>query len=132
VEAAKRGGLAGFWVKWGWIRDMGNFAYTKHKCVGDFCSKWGGFRFRGVYQFVSDVRWVSGIVERPNVNANALLVSCRDFKFGVSYEGVEGFIPLDEEPGVVDEFKGKIPLGYGVDAIGGLLRSFVVLPKGFS
>jgi hypothetical protein len=75
---------------------------------------------------------MSGIVGRPNANTNALLISCRDFKFGVSYEGVEGFVPPDEEPGVVDEFKGKIPLGCGVDAVGGFLRLFVVLPKGFT
>jgi hypothetical protein len=50
--------------------------------------------------------WVSGIVERPNANANVLLVSCRDFKFGVGYEGVEGLIPTNEEPGVIDELKG--------------------------
>jgi hypothetical protein len=49
---------------------------------------------------------VSGIVERPNANTNALLVSCGDFKFRVSYEGVKGFVPMDEEPRVVDKFKG--------------------------
>jgi hypothetical protein len=106
VDASKRGGLAGFWVKWGRIRDMGNFAYTKHKCVGDFFSEWGGSGFGGMYWFVSDVRWVSGIVERPNANANALLVSRRDFKFGVGYEGVEGLVPTNEEPRVIDELKG--------------------------
>jgi hypothetical protein len=42
----------------------------------------------------------------PDANANALLVTCRDFEFGVSNEGVKGFVPMDEEPGVVDEFKG--------------------------
>jgi hypothetical protein len=106
MDASKRRGLAGFWVKQGWIRDMGNFAYTKRKCVGDFFREWGGFGFRGVYWFISDVRWVSGIVVRPNANANALLVSCRDFKFGVGYKGVEGLVPMNEEPRVVDEFKG--------------------------
>jgi hypothetical protein len=49
---------------------------------------------------------VSGIVGRPNANTDAFLVSCRDFKFGVSYKGVEGFIPTDEEPRIIDEFKG--------------------------
>jgi hypothetical protein len=49
---------------------------------------------------------VLGIVERPNVNADAFLIPGGDFKFGVSYEGVEGFVPTDEEPRVVDEFKG--------------------------
>jgi hypothetical protein len=106
VDASKRGGLARFGVKWGWIRDMGDCAYAKRKCVGDVLSKWGGFGFRGMYWFVSDVRGVSGIVGRPNVNADALLVSCRDFKFGVSYKGVEGLVPTNEEPGVVDELKG--------------------------
>jgi hypothetical protein len=75
---------------------------------------------------------VSGIVGSPNANADALLVSCRDFKFRVSDEGVEGFVPPDEEPRIVDELKGKIPLGCGVDVIGGFLRLFVVLPKGFT
>jgi hypothetical protein len=106
VDAMKRRWLTGFWVKWGWIRDMSNFAYTKRKCVGDFFSEWGGFGFRGVYGFVNNVRRVSGIVARPDVNTNALLVSCRDFKFGVGYEGVKGFVPPNEEPGIVDKFKG--------------------------
>jgi hypothetical protein len=90
----------------GWIRDVSNFTYSKRKCVGNFFSEWGGFGFRGVYWFVSDVRWMSGVVGRPNANTNALLVSSRDFKFRVSYESVEGFVPTDEEPRVVDEFKG--------------------------
>jgi hypothetical protein len=106
MDASKCRGLAGFWVKRGQIRDMGNFAYTERKCVGDLFSEWGGFRFRGVYWVVSDISWVSGIVEGPNANANALLVSCRDFKFGVGYEGVKGLVPTNEEPGVVDELKG--------------------------
>jgi hypothetical protein len=49
---------------------------------------------------------VSGIVERPNANSNALLVSYGDLKFGVGYEGVKGLIPPDKKPGVVDKFKG--------------------------
>jgi hypothetical protein len=106
VDAAKRRRLAGFWVERGWIRDVSNFAYTKRKCVGDFFREWGGFGCRGVYWFVNDIRWVSGIVGRPNANGNALLVSYRDFKLGVSYESVKGFVPTDEEPRVVDEFKG--------------------------
>jgi hypothetical protein len=49
---------------------------------------------------------VSGIVGRPNANTDAFLVSCGDFEFGVSYEGVKGFVLTDEEPGIIDEFKG--------------------------
>jgi hypothetical protein len=106
MDAMKRGWLAGFWVKQGQIRDMSDFAYSKRERVSDFFSEWGGFRFRGVCWYVSDVRWVSGIVGRPNANTNALLVSCRDFKFGVGYEGVKGLVPPNEEPGVVDKLKG--------------------------
>jgi hypothetical protein len=56
----------------------------------------------------------------------------RDFKFGVGNKGVEGFVPPDEEPGVIDEFEGEVSLGHSVNAIGGFLRSFVVLPEGFT
>jgi hypothetical protein len=49
---------------------------------------------------------VLGVVARPDVNANALLVYCRDFKLRVGYKGIKGLVPTDEEPGVVDEFKG--------------------------
>jgi hypothetical protein len=49
---------------------------------------------------------VSGVVGRPNANANTFLVSCGDLKFGVSDESVKGFVPADEKPRVVDEFKG--------------------------
>jgi hypothetical protein len=59
-----------------------------------------------VYWFVLDVGGMSGIVRWPNVNANSFLVACRDLKFGVSDKGVECVIPPDEEPGVVDKFKG--------------------------
>jgi hypothetical protein len=59
-----------------------------------------------VYWFVCDVGWVLGVLEWPDANANSLLVTCRDFEFGVSDEGVEGLVPTDEEPRVVDEFKG--------------------------
>jgi hypothetical protein len=55
VDAAKRRWLARFWIKWGWIRDTRNFAYTKRKGVSDFFRKLGGVRFRRVYWFVSDV-----------------------------------------------------------------------------
>jgi hypothetical protein len=106
VDAMKHRGLAGFRLKWGWIRDVGNFAYTKHKCVSDFFGKWGGFGFRGVCWFVCDVRWVSGVMAWPNANANSLLVTCRDFEFRIGYEGIESLVPTDEEPRVVDGFKG--------------------------
>jgi hypothetical protein len=100
---------------------MSDFAYTKRECVGDFFKEWGGFGFRGVYWFISDVCWVSRIMGGPNVNTNALLVYCRDLELGVSDKGVKGLVPPDEEPRVVDEFKGEVPLGCGVDAIGGFL-----------
>jgi hypothetical protein len=106
VDAAERRGLAGFRLKRGWIRDVGNFTYTDCECISDSFGKWGCFGFRRVYWFVCDVRWVSGVVTWPNVNTNSLLVTCGDFEFRVSYEGVEGFIPPDEEPQVVDEFEG--------------------------
>jgi hypothetical protein len=106
VNAAKHRWLTWFWVKQGRIRDVSNFAYAKRKCVSDFCREWGGVGFGGVYWFVNDVRWVSGIMGRPNVNTDAFLVSCGDFKFGVCYESVKGSVPMDEEPRIVDEFKG--------------------------
>jgi hypothetical protein len=106
VDVAKRRRLTGFWVKRGWIRDVSNFAYAKHKCVSDFFREWGSFWCRGVYGFVNDVQWVSGVMGRPNANTNALLVSGGDFEFGVSYESIKGFVPTDEEPGVVDKFEG--------------------------
>jgi hypothetical protein len=81
VDAVKRRRLTWFWVKRGWIGDVSNFAYTKRKCVSDFCRKWDCAGFRGMYWFVDDVGWVSGIVGRPNVNTNAFLVSCGDLKF---------------------------------------------------
>jgi hypothetical protein len=66
------------------------------------------------------------------VNANSLLVGGRDLKFGVYDKGVKTLIPPDEEPRVIDEFKGKISLRGGVDSVGGFLGSFMVLPKGFT
>jgi hypothetical protein len=104
VDAAKRRWLARFWVKWGRIRDTRNFTYAKRECISDFCRKWGGVGFRGVYWFVNDIRWVSGIVGGPNTNTDAFLVYCGDFKFGVGDEGVKGLVPPNKEPGVVDEF----------------------------
>jgi hypothetical protein len=106
VETSERGGLARFWLEWSWIRDVRDFAYTKRKCVSDFFREWGSSGFRGVYWFVCDVGWMAGIVCWPNANANSLLVTGRDFEFGVSYEGVESLVPTDEEPRVVDEFEG--------------------------
>ena len=55
VDATKRRWLAGFWMKQGWIRDVGNFAYTERKYVGDFFRKWSGVGFGGVCWFVNDV-----------------------------------------------------------------------------
>ena len=43
---------------------------------------------------------------RPNANTDAFLVPCGDFKFGVGDEGVKGLVPTDEEPRVIDKFKG--------------------------
>jgi hypothetical protein len=106
MDAMKHGGLMGFWLKRCRVGDVSNFAYSKRKCVGDFFGKRDGFGFGGVCWFMGNVRWVSGIVLWPNTNANSLLVPCRDFKFGVSYEGVKSLVPTDEEPRVVDEFKG--------------------------
>jgi hypothetical protein len=106
VDTSKYRGSTRFWLEWGWIRDVRNFAYTKRKCVSDFFGEWGGFGFRGVYWFVCDVGWMSRIMVWPNVNANSLLVTCRDFEFGISYEGVESLVLTDEEPQVVDEFEG--------------------------
>jgi hypothetical protein len=106
MDATKRGWLTGFQVKRGWIGDMSNFAYTKRKCVSDFFGELGGSGFRGVCGFVNNVGRVSGIVAGPDVNANAFLVYCGDLKFGVGYESVEGLVPVDEEPGVIDEFEG--------------------------
>jgi hypothetical protein len=106
VNATECGGLSEFWLKRCWIRDVGNLAYAERKCIGDFFSKWGVFGFRGVYWFVCDVRWVSGVMAWPNANTNLLLIPCRDFEFRISYEGVESLVPTDEEPRVVDKFKG--------------------------
>jgi hypothetical protein len=75
---------------------------------------------------------MSRIMGWPNVNTNMFLVSSRDLKFGVSDKGVEGFVSPDKEPGVVNEFKGEVSLRGGVDLVGSLLQSFVVLPEGFA
>jgi hypothetical protein len=85
---------------------VSNLAYSKHEGVGNFFSKWGGFWLRGVYWFICDVGGMSGVVGQPNTNTNSFLVNHRDFEFGVCDEGVKGFVPPDEEPGVVDKFEG--------------------------
>jgi hypothetical protein len=85
-----------------------------------------------VYGFVPNVGGMSGIVWWPSANTNTFLVSSRDLKFGVSDKGIEGFVPPDKKPGVIDKFKGEVSLGGGMDLVGGLLQSFVVLPEGFT
>jgi hypothetical protein len=60
------------------------------------------------------------------------LITSRDLKFGVGDKGVESFIPPDKEPGVIDKFKGEVSLRGGMDSIGSLFQSFVVLPEGFT
>jgi hypothetical protein len=42
VDALEHRGLVGFWMEWGWIRDVGNLSYSKHEGVCDFFRKWGG------------------------------------------------------------------------------------------
>jgi hypothetical protein len=106
MDAMKRRGLTGFWLERGWIGDLSNCTYAKCKHISDYFSKWGGFGFRGVYWFVCDVSWVSGIVGWPDTNTNSLLVSCRDFKFRIGNKGVKSLVPTDEEPRVIDKFKG--------------------------
>jgi hypothetical protein len=106
VDAAKRRGLTGFWLKWCRIGDVSNCAYTKRKCVGDFFGKWGGFGSGGVYWFVCDVGGMSGIVGWPNADANSFLISCGDLKFRIGHKGIKGVIPPDKEPGVIDELEG--------------------------
>jgi hypothetical protein len=75
---------------------------------------------------------MSGVVYWPNANTNLFLVSGWDFKFGVCDKGVKTLVLPDEEPRVVDEFKGKVPLRGGVDLIGRFLRAFSIVLKGFS
>jgi hypothetical protein len=49
MDVAECGRLARFWLEWGWIRDVSNLTYSEHQGVGNFCGKWGGFGFGGVY-----------------------------------------------------------------------------------
>jgi hypothetical protein len=123
VDASECQGLVGFWVEWGWVGDMRNLTYSKRESVSDFLGEWGGFWFwfRGVYRFVPSIGRVSRSVGWPSENTNLFLVPSRDLKFRVSDKGIKGFIPPDKEPGVVDEFKGEVSLGGGMDSIGSLL-----------
>jgi hypothetical protein len=59
-----------------------------------------------VCRFVLDVRGMSGVVGWPNSDTNSFLVGCGDFKLRICDKGVKYLVPLDEEPGVIDEFKG--------------------------
>jgi hypothetical protein len=79
----------GFWLEWGRIRDVSDFAYSKRKGVSGFFGKWGNFGPRGVYWFVLDVGGMSGIMGWPNANTNSFLVAHGDLKFRVSDKGVE-------------------------------------------
>jgi hypothetical protein len=106
METTECGRLARFWLEWGWVRDVGNFTYPKREGVSDFFSEWGGVWFRRVYRLVLDVGGVSWIVAWPSLNTNTFLIPCGDFEFGVGDEGVKGFVPPDEEPGVIDKFEG--------------------------
>jgi hypothetical protein len=117
MDASKHRGLMGFWMEWGWIGDVSNLTYSKHKGVGNFCEKWGSFWFRGVFGVVPNIGGVSRIMGWPSANTNTFLVTNRDLEFGVGDEGVKSFIPPDKEPGVIDEFKGEVSLGGGVDLV---------------
>jgi hypothetical protein len=72
-----------------------------------------------VYGFILYVRGMPRVMRWPCANANMFLVTSRDLKFRVSNEGIEGLVLLDKEPGIVDEFKGKVSLGGGMDLVGG-------------
>jgi hypothetical protein len=106
MNATERRGLAGFWLEWGWIGDVSNLAYSKRKGVSDFFGKWGGFGFGGVYRFIFNVGGMSGVMGWPNSNTNSFLVAHGDLKFGICDKGIKGVVPPDEEPRVVDKFKG--------------------------
>jgi hypothetical protein len=81
MDAAERRGLVRFWMEWGWIRDVGNFAYSKREGISDFFGKWGGFWVRGVYGFVPNIRGMSGVVGWPCSNTNTFLITGGDLKF---------------------------------------------------
>jgi hypothetical protein len=98
VNSTKCRGLVRFRLEWGWIGDVSNLTYSKHEGVGNFFGKWGSFGFGGVYWFVCDIGGMSGVVDWPNTNTNLFLVARGDLKFRVSDKGIEGVVPLDEEP----------------------------------
>jgi hypothetical protein len=104
VDAMERGQLVRFWLEWSQIRDVNNLTYSEHEGVCDFCGERGSVRCRGVYNLVLDVGGVSRVVGWPSMNTDMFLINCRDFKFRIGNECVKGFVPLDKEPGVVDEF----------------------------
>jgi hypothetical protein len=106
MNATEHRGLVRFWVEWGWIWDVDDFAYPKGEGVSDFFGEWGGFWSRGVDRLIPNVQGMSGIVWWPSVNTNSFLIAGRDLKFGVSDKGIEGFVLPDQELGVVDKFKG--------------------------
>jgi hypothetical protein len=106
MDVAEHRGLVGFWMEWGWIGDVSNLTYSKHEGVSNFFTKQGGFGFRGVCRFVPNVGGMSGVVGWPNSNTDTFLITHRDLKFRVGDKGVKGFIPPNEKPGVVNEFKG--------------------------
>jgi hypothetical protein len=85
---------------------VSNLAYSECEGVSDFFRKQGVVRFRGVYRFVPNIGGMSGVVGWPSVNTNTFLIARGDLKFRVSDKGVKVFVPPDEEPRVVDEFKG--------------------------
>jgi hypothetical protein len=106
MNAIEPRGLAGFWLEWGWVGDVSNLTYSKREGVSNFFEEWGSFWFRGVYRFVPNIGGMSGVMGWPSVNTDMFLIACRDLKFRVSDKGVKGFVPPDEEPRVVDKFKG--------------------------
>jgi hypothetical protein len=55
MDVSECRGLVGFWMEWGWIGDVSNLAYSKHKGVSDFFKKWGGFWLWRVYGFIPNV-----------------------------------------------------------------------------
>jgi hypothetical protein len=85
---------------------MSNLTYSKREGVSDFFSELGGFGFGGVFRFIPNVGGMSRVVGWPNANTNLFLIARRDLKFRISDKGVKGVIPPDEEPRVVDKFKG--------------------------
>jgi hypothetical protein len=106
-----------FWCEWCGVGDVSDLAYSKHESVSDFFKKRGSFGFRGSYRLVSNIRGMPGIMGWPDVYTNTLLVTNGDLKFRVCDKCIEGLVPPDKEPGIVDEFKGEVSLRSGVDLI---------------